>query len=215
MDATTKFFLLCAYPDLALDDKWITVKPNGPDAKGAHMLIGEGGEVKAGAGGKFNGVRLNAVKRVAQAEKNNRIAQRQLKNNPDNKSFQRSARQAEAQLKEAKNSGRTESARQSESERIQGQKQEIREKWKRQGTMFPGKAESGQTQNLNKPSKNTEQKTSKQTINSSEKITKALISGGFNAGKASELVKKNIEYLDRVYGKLSAKKAAEVLRSIQ
>ncbi len=64
MDNVTKFFLLCAYPDLAFDDHWITVKPNGPDAKGAHMLIGEGGEVKAGAGGKFNGKKISEIPRT-------------------------------------------------------------------------------------------------------------------------------------------------------
>ncbi len=40
---------------LAQDDKWITVKPNGPDAVGIPALIGSGGEIKAGMGGKFDG----------------------------------------------------------------------------------------------------------------------------------------------------------------
>lgn len=48
---------------LALDaDKWITVKPNGPNAKGAPVKIGEGGEVKAGLGGKFTGKNISEVK---------------------------------------------------------------------------------------------------------------------------------------------------------
>ncbi len=57
-------FIRSFSPDLALDDRWIMVKPNGPDAKGAHMLIGEGGEVKAGAGGKFNGQKINEIPRT-------------------------------------------------------------------------------------------------------------------------------------------------------
>jgi hypothetical protein len=46
------------------DDKWITVKPNGPDAKGAPVLVGEGGEIKAGMGGKFKGKKLSEVPRT-------------------------------------------------------------------------------------------------------------------------------------------------------
>lgn len=47
---------------LALDaDKWITVKPNGPNAKGAPVKIGEGGEVKAGLGGKSIAARSRRV----------------------------------------------------------------------------------------------------------------------------------------------------------
>ena len=48
---------------LALDeDKWITVHPNGSNGPGAHVKIGEGGEVKAGLGGKFNGKDISEVK---------------------------------------------------------------------------------------------------------------------------------------------------------
>lgn len=47
---------MAADPDrLAIDDRWITVKPNGPEHKGQPVKIGEGGEVKGGMGGKFNG----------------------------------------------------------------------------------------------------------------------------------------------------------------
>ncbi len=45
MDATTKFFLLCAYPDLALDD-WITIK-------GTHVETDEGGNLKGAVGQKI------------------------------------------------------------------------------------------------------------------------------------------------------------------
>ncbi|MGL4756314.1 MAG: DUF1073 domain-containing protein [Aeromonadaceae bacterium] len=49
--------------DLAEDaEKWITVKPNGPDNTGSPVLIGEGGEIKAGMGGKFNGQKIGERK---------------------------------------------------------------------------------------------------------------------------------------------------------
>jgi len=41
------------------NDAWITVKPNGPENKGAHVEIGEGGEIKSGMGGKFNGQNIS------------------------------------------------------------------------------------------------------------------------------------------------------------
>lgn len=41
--------------DSAMDDEWITVKPNGEEHKGRPVLIDEKGTVKAGMGGKFNG----------------------------------------------------------------------------------------------------------------------------------------------------------------
>lgn len=45
-------------------DKWITVKPNGSENKGAHVKIdNETGEVKAGMGGKFNGQRISEVRK--------------------------------------------------------------------------------------------------------------------------------------------------------
>jgi len=44
-------------------DKWITVKPNGADNKGSPALIGEGGEIKAGMGGKFNGDKISEVRK--------------------------------------------------------------------------------------------------------------------------------------------------------
>lgn len=45
-------------------DKWITVKPNGAEHKGAHVKIdGETGEVKAGMGGKFTGQRISEVRK--------------------------------------------------------------------------------------------------------------------------------------------------------
>lgn len=51
-------------------DKWITVKPNGPDSKGSPVLIGEGGEVKAGMGGKFNGQKIGEKNKPAPSKMN-------------------------------------------------------------------------------------------------------------------------------------------------
>ena len=45
-------------------DKWITVKPNGTENKGAHVKIdGESGEVKAGMGGKFTGQKISEIRK--------------------------------------------------------------------------------------------------------------------------------------------------------
>lgn len=45
-------------------DKWITVKPNGAQNKGAHVKIdGKTGEVKAGMGGKFTGQKISEVRK--------------------------------------------------------------------------------------------------------------------------------------------------------
>lgn len=53
-----------AMQKLAMDaDRWITVKPNGANNKGAPALIGENGEVKAGMGGKFNGQKISEVRK--------------------------------------------------------------------------------------------------------------------------------------------------------
>jgi hypothetical protein len=45
----------------AAQDGWITVKPNGPDAKGQPVFIGEGGVVEKGMGGKFNGQKISEI----------------------------------------------------------------------------------------------------------------------------------------------------------
>jgi len=42
-------------------DQWITVHPNGGQGAGTHILIGANGEIKAGAGGKFNGKQVSAM----------------------------------------------------------------------------------------------------------------------------------------------------------
>ncbi len=38
------------------------MKPNGPDAVGRHVMLGEGGEIKAGMGGKFNGKKIDNLR---------------------------------------------------------------------------------------------------------------------------------------------------------
>ena len=48
---------------IAQDDKWITVKPNGENAKGRPVLLGDKGEIKAGMGGKFNGQKLSDARK--------------------------------------------------------------------------------------------------------------------------------------------------------
>ena len=47
---------------LAMDEEWITVHPNGREHKGNPVLI-DGGVVKAGMGGKFNGQKLSEIKK--------------------------------------------------------------------------------------------------------------------------------------------------------
>lgn len=48
---------------LAQDNKWITVKPNGEDGKGAHVEIDDSGRITKGMGGKFNGTKINEVRK--------------------------------------------------------------------------------------------------------------------------------------------------------
>lgn len=50
-------------------DGWITVKPNGPDNKGAHVEIDGEGKITAGMGGKFNGKKIDEIKDKASPEK--------------------------------------------------------------------------------------------------------------------------------------------------
>lgn len=48
---------------LAQDNKWITVKPNGSEGKGAHVEIDGSGRITKGMGGKFNGTKINEVRK--------------------------------------------------------------------------------------------------------------------------------------------------------
>ena len=48
---------------LALDSRWITVKPNGAENKGSPVKIDESGRIEAGMGGKFNGEKINEVRK--------------------------------------------------------------------------------------------------------------------------------------------------------
>lgn len=46
-----------------MTNKWITVKPNGQNNTGRPALIGEGGVIKGGMGGKFNGEKISEVRK--------------------------------------------------------------------------------------------------------------------------------------------------------
>lgn len=48
---------------LAIDSRWITVKPNGAENKGSPVKIDESGRIEAGMGGKFNGEKINEVRK--------------------------------------------------------------------------------------------------------------------------------------------------------
>ena len=48
---------------LAMDSRWITVKPNGAENKGSPVKIDESGRIEAGMGGKFNGEKINEVRK--------------------------------------------------------------------------------------------------------------------------------------------------------
>ena len=48
---------------LAMDSSWITVKPNGAENKGSPVKIDESGRIEAGMGGKFNGEKINEVRK--------------------------------------------------------------------------------------------------------------------------------------------------------
>lgn len=64
-DAIERLFALIGggRPDMAQDDRWITVHPNGPQNTGRPALIDENGTVKAGMGGKFNGRNIDDIPR--------------------------------------------------------------------------------------------------------------------------------------------------------
>jgi phage-related protein (TIGR01555 family) len=51
------------YDDWLGMDGWITVHPNGPDAKGQPAFIGEGGVIEKGMGGKFNGQKISEIRK--------------------------------------------------------------------------------------------------------------------------------------------------------
>ena len=48
---------------LAQDNRWVTVKPNGPDKKGRPVEIDESGRVTKGMGGKFQGMKISEVRK--------------------------------------------------------------------------------------------------------------------------------------------------------
>ena len=48
---------------VAMDDKWITVKPNGAKHKGKPVKIDDEGRIIAGMGGKFKGEKINEIRK--------------------------------------------------------------------------------------------------------------------------------------------------------
>lgn len=48
---------------VAMDDKWITVKPNGAKGKGSPVKIDDEGRIVAGMGGKFKGEKINEIRK--------------------------------------------------------------------------------------------------------------------------------------------------------
>lgn len=48
---------------LAQDNRWITVKPNGPDHKGRPVEIDDNGRITKGMGGKFQGEKISEVRK--------------------------------------------------------------------------------------------------------------------------------------------------------
>ena len=64
-----------ANPGFASDDKWITVKPNGPDHKGSPVKIDDNGRVQAGMGGKFIGQKISETRRSFTGPKSPKLLQ--------------------------------------------------------------------------------------------------------------------------------------------
>lgn len=81
----------------AMDDKWITVKPNGNEGKGSHVKVDGDGRVVAGMGGKFNGVKINEVRKDFKGPKtpDKKIIQQNKKAEKQAKEEQRLKREAE------------------------------------------------------------------------------------------------------------------------
>ncbi|WKT00523.1 hypothetical protein NYR30_04345 [Gallibacterium salpingitidis] len=48
---------------VAMDNKWITVKPNGDENKGRHVEIDDNGRIIKGMGGKFTGEKISEVRK--------------------------------------------------------------------------------------------------------------------------------------------------------
>ena len=62
---------------MAMDDRWITVHPNGPEGKGRPALIDESGTIKGGMGGKFKGQKISEVRSSFRGP---RVDRRSIKN---------------------------------------------------------------------------------------------------------------------------------------
>lgn len=51
------------YSTIAVDDRWITVKPNGAEHKGSPVKIDDEGRIVAGMGGRFKGEKINEIRK--------------------------------------------------------------------------------------------------------------------------------------------------------
>lgn len=85
---------LYAQNKLAKDDaQWVTVKPNGAEHKGRHVMIDrESGTVLAGMGGKFNGQHISKAKSASQTTASNSSKGKTKRSkNPTTGNFQNSS----------------------------------------------------------------------------------------------------------------------------
>lgn len=79
---------------IAQDDKWITVKPNGENAKGRPVLLGDNGEIKGGMGGKFNGEKLSEARKSFTGPRITETQRESAKQNSENLEQQAKAKKA-------------------------------------------------------------------------------------------------------------------------
>lgn len=86
---------------IAQDDKWITVKPNGENAKGRPVLLGDNGEIKGGMGGKFNGEKLSEARKSFTGPRITEAQRESAKQNSENPEQQAKAKTAENRKRKA------------------------------------------------------------------------------------------------------------------
>ncbi len=67
-----------AIESMFLDERWITVKPNGAEHKGSKVKISNSGEVLAGMGGRFNGKKISDLKGDKGGDKREIMIKRQI-----------------------------------------------------------------------------------------------------------------------------------------
>lgn len=87
---------------LAMDSRWITVKPNGAENKGSPVKIDESGRIEAGMGGKFNGKKINEVRKSfvgAKTQSKEHLAAANATNSQSKTSIQEKIKQSAAVAK--------------------------------------------------------------------------------------------------------------------